>query len=104
MKGLGVLTSLNMGRLIATFEPRRRRILAVRVLHSIDGVSGEDLRLLCAERADIRETNVWVCYFIGKEQAVARLSVRGVVIGVGERSWGAETRIGCDGYGCFRRQ
>ena len=32
MNGVGVLVSLNMGKLIATLEPRRRRMLAVSVL------------------------------------------------------------------------
>lgn len=32
IKGLGVLVSLNIGRLMATLEPRRRRMLAVSVL------------------------------------------------------------------------
>lgn len=32
MNGLGVLESKNIGRLMATFEPRRSRMLAVSVL------------------------------------------------------------------------
>lgn len=32
MNGVGVSVSLNMGRLMATLEPRRRRMLAVSVL------------------------------------------------------------------------
>ena len=37
--GLGVCLSMNNGRLMATFDPRLRRMFAVKVLRNIDTLS-----------------------------------------------------------------
>ena len=56
MNGVGVLVSLNMGRFIATLEPRRRRMLAVSVLFKTVGlrraVRNDDLELTGNGRVD----------------------------------------------------
>ena len=47
MNGLGVLVSLKMGKLIATLDPRRRRMFAVSVLKEPDRVVGYIHTYIC---------------------------------------------------------
>lgn len=91
MKGLGVLVSLNIGKLIATLEPRRRRILAVRVLVKVSCKLAKG-PIMPLERENLRETNMGVGDFIWEEETVASLGVVGVMIGIREWSWNTETR------------
>lgn len=70
---------MNSGKLIATLEPLRLRIFAVRVLKRINLCSAQDLR-----RGHQRETCMGVCDLFRNKQAMAREGILWVKVRLGE--------------------
>jgi len=87
-----------MGRLIATFEPRRFLMFAVRVLKIAQHNDKPPLQRKTTG-ADARKAGMRVCDLLREKQAVAGDGPGGIVIRLGESSRDAEMGERCEGDG-----
>lgn len=94
MKGFGVLSSKKMGMFIATLEPRRLRMLAVRVLRSSS--SAPALPSCEREKRYARESDVRVRHFVWEKEAACDLTTWRIVR-IGEDAGSSEAREGGEG-------
>lgn len=98
MKGFGTLVSGNIGKLMATLEPRLLRIFAVNVLGE-GQLSVVAHSYGCSKRTDInysREPNMLIRDFLWEEETVARDSTGRVKIWLSEDTLDAKSWEGSD--------
>jgi hypothetical protein len=101
MKGRGVLRSWKMGILIATLEPRRRRMFAARVLRTRFSCANPQKPGSAKQQSDVqnsRKTNVRVDDLVGKEEAPTRITYR-FVMRIEEYSRCAQAWKGSESHG-----
>ncbi len=107
-KGRGVRLSMYIGRLMATFDPRRLLIFAVRVLETAWRMNRSLVIMLVSipvraeknhKQRNARKSSMGIGDLLWEKQAVAGDGLGGIVIRYGESSGDPQAREGSERHG-----